>query len=505
MTTNCQLASKEAFVSYSLNFEDVILHRIFKERTAGFFVDVGAGHPMFENDTRALYERGWRGINIEPNPGFFQELHEQRPDDQNVNLALSDEEGVLSYNEVVGTGLSTFDPVEAERCRRNGHHIIERQVRSTTLTKLLTEIAPPATINLLKVDVEGFEYKVLAGNDWQRFRPLVIVVEATFPERPERRPTQIRQFLEARDYRVAYFDGLNDFYIETSFDLPPNIFDAPPNIFDRFITLPHSKARGHAANLEKMTCRLRSEADVVNQRIQAAERDYACLKLAHERVLHAREELSGRVTTLEFELDCLNRQTNAFQLGMRQAGRALTLLRPQILDRLRRHPQQISEFIGLLNDSEAGAIVADDNSRAGEVTSPEDFVQLIGRIARDSRTEALVQENTSLRFELDDLRAEVTRLRSSIRAQTERGRQLSHDLASLKIDRAELETLRARLQAMSAGLAQADEQAVAPAIPPVCPQACEKARLYDAVLRSTSWRITAPMRAVSNALRWRPR
>jgi hypothetical protein len=90
----------ERFVSYSLNFEDVMLRRLFTRYGPGFYVDVGAGHPQFENDTYALYEAGWRGINLEPNETFFCALEEMRPGDRNLCLALSDKaEGELFYHE----------------------------------------------------------------------------------------------------------------------------------------------------------------------------------------------------------------------------------------------------------------------------------------------------------------------------------------------------------------------------------------------------------------------
>ena len=62
--SECASFGPDSFTSYSLNFEDVILHRLFPVNQTGFYVDAGAGHPRFENDTFSLYQRGWRGINI---------------------------------------------------------------------------------------------------------------------------------------------------------------------------------------------------------------------------------------------------------------------------------------------------------------------------------------------------------------------------------------------------------------------------------------------------------
>ena len=235
-------------LSYSANFEDVILHRIFGGQAEGFYVDVGAAHPLMENDTKALYDRGWTGVNIEPNPSLFAELARDRARDRNLTLALADAPGELDYFEVVGTGLSTLDPAEAARCAEAGREIVRHRVRTATLAEVLAEAAP-AAIDLLKVDVEGFEERVLAGNDWARFRPRVVLVEATYPETPRRRETGIEAMLGGHGYRRAYFDGLNDFYVERQFHGVDSAFDLPPNVFDDFVPYQVPDLRRHAEAL----------------------------------------------------------------------------------------------------------------------------------------------------------------------------------------------------------------------------------------------------------------
>ena len=96
--------NQDSFVSYSLNFEDVILHRLFSDGQIGFYVDVGAGHPRLENDMFAFYQRGWSGINIEPDDGLHAALTEARPRDTNLRVALSDRlGGGLAYDELNGS------------------------------------------------------------------------------------------------------------------------------------------------------------------------------------------------------------------------------------------------------------------------------------------------------------------------------------------------------------------------------------------------------------------
>jgi FkbM family methyltransferase len=227
-------AAATPFISYSINREDVLLNRLFGKRDSGFFVDVGAAHPVLDSDTKALSDRGWTGICIEPNVNFYRELVAQRPRDRHLNVAVSDQPGILTFHEVVGTGLSTCDPDEARRVADRGFEILTHQVETRTLREILEE-ASPLEIDLLKVDVEGFEFKVLLSNDWEHFRPRLIMTEATYPETPMRRPDQITPFLEEKGYRHVYFDGLNDYYAEQGFVVPDDVFDRPLNVFDNFV------------------------------------------------------------------------------------------------------------------------------------------------------------------------------------------------------------------------------------------------------------------------------
>jgi FkbM family methyltransferase len=251
-------AANGRFVSYSINREDVYLNRLFGEQAAGFFVDVGAAHPMFENDTKALYDRGWNGINIEPNAEFFDLLAAERPRDRNLNMAVSGSTGELTFYQVVGTGLSTVDVGEAERARGKGFEVIERRVATDTLGHIL-EASGATAIDILKVDVEGSELRVLQSNDWARFRPRVILVEATFPETPVRRPDEVTPYLETQGYRRSFFDGLNDYYVEHGFDVPSHAFEPPVNVFDRFV--PHAEVLMTAArdSLQDQVTALREE------------------------------------------------------------------------------------------------------------------------------------------------------------------------------------------------------------------------------------------------------
>jgi hypothetical protein len=81
-----------------------------------------------------------------------------------------------------------------------------------TLAALIAE-AGLQTIDFLKIDVEGAEADVLAGMDFERIRPRVILAEAVAPGSMEDASAAWESELMRRGYRFAFFDRLNRFYV----------------------------------------------------------------------------------------------------------------------------------------------------------------------------------------------------------------------------------------------------------------------------------------------------
>jgi FkbM family methyltransferase len=218
--------------SYAQNFEDVLLHRRFADVAAGFYVDVGASAPVAHNVTLNFYQRGWRGLHVEPIPERAQELRWARPRDIVVEAAAAEAEGRAVFHRTAGAGgLSSltnayFPPV-------GPHDIWLLEVRTRRLDDIFAEHGV-GEIDFLKIDVEGAEDRALAGLDFRRWRPAVLVIEAVTPTNPPRDNAQsFEPALLASGYAHVYFDGLNRFYIreesphlKAHFAQPVSVFDA---------------------------------------------------------------------------------------------------------------------------------------------------------------------------------------------------------------------------------------------------------------------------------------
>jgi FkbM family methyltransferase len=175
-------------LSYAQQGEDIALWQILRS-VLGLeqptYMDVGAHHPVFNNNTYLFYERGCRGVLVEPNPALHGLLEQLRPRDVLVRGGI----GVTAQTEadfyIIGGSedaqLNTFSREQAEALvtRSNGHYRIERVMKLPLLgiNELMRKHwnGPP---NLLSLDTEGFDLPILRSLDFARLRPDVVCVES---------------------------------------------------------------------------------------------------------------------------------------------------------------------------------------------------------------------------------------------------------------------------------------------------------------------------------------
>jgi FkbM family methyltransferase len=256
-------------LSFAQNGEDVVLARAFGERTDGFYIDVGAWAPDEGSVTKHFYDRGWRGVNVEPSREAFARLHAERPRDVNLNVCLSDRAGGATFYEGVESERSTLSPKVVAHAAN-----LRFAARATTVRTLADVCAEhaPAHIDFLKIDVEGHEAEVIAGADWDRWRPVVLLVEATEPGTAVPSHARWEHRLLAADYEFALFDGLNRFYVRGEDRALLSRLAAPANSLDRYVPHCHQRTLDEltAARLELQ--RLREQVRLRDQQIQRLER-----------------------------------------------------------------------------------------------------------------------------------------------------------------------------------------------------------------------------------------
>lgn len=223
-----------AIISYAQNFEDVILWRALKHIEHGFYVDIGAQDPLIDSVSLAFYERGWRGVHVEPTQQYSNKLRVARPEELILQLAIGNQAGSLTFYEFEDTGLSTADPGIARRHQEAGFRCHETVVSVISLDALFERIGVQI-IHWLKLDVEGLEKSVLESWKSDSVLPWVLIIESTQPLSQDECHKEWEHLILAKGYEFVYFDGLNRFYVSVNHVDLVGAFRSPPNIFDGFV------------------------------------------------------------------------------------------------------------------------------------------------------------------------------------------------------------------------------------------------------------------------------
>lgn len=192
--------------SYSQEGEDMILRKLFESQTGGIYVDVGAHHPKRFSNTYYFYKKGWQGINIDAMPGSMKLFDKFRPRDTNIEKSISDKKKILTYYAFNEPALNGFSKeLSRERDNKDDSYKITftKEMETTTLSEILDEHLPfGQQIDFFSIDVEGLDFVVLKSNDFDRYRPKVILIEILGSSLNEIENSEISKYLKQYGYKV---------------------------------------------------------------------------------------------------------------------------------------------------------------------------------------------------------------------------------------------------------------------------------------------------------------
>lgn len=166
-------------ISFSQTGEDMIIDAFAGPNENGFYVDVGAHHPIRYLNTLHFYLKGWKGINIDPIPGIMHEFKRFRPKDINLEMAIGDS-GYCDYYIFQDNAFNTLDKIAAEKTiETNLSQLIEVvQISKIPLKSIFDQyIRKDQDIDLLTIDAEGLDLEILKTNNWEKYRPSIICIE----------------------------------------------------------------------------------------------------------------------------------------------------------------------------------------------------------------------------------------------------------------------------------------------------------------------------------------
>jgi FkbM family methyltransferase len=166
--------------SFSQEGEDLIVERLFQGKNHGIYVDVGAHHPYRYSNTFKFYLKGWHGVNIDAMPGSMDLFNKCRPKDINIETAVAEEQNTLFFYIFNDLALNTFDTdvVKIYDGSKDFYVVEKKEIKTMRLSDILDKhLRNNEKIDFMSIDVEGFDLSVLKSNNWEKFKPLVILIE----------------------------------------------------------------------------------------------------------------------------------------------------------------------------------------------------------------------------------------------------------------------------------------------------------------------------------------
>jgi FkbM family methyltransferase len=187
--------------SYAMNNEDTAILNYFKDKKNGFYVDVGCYHPIHRNNTHLLHMQNWSGVNIDTSQFSIDLFNFMRPKDLNYNCAISDKnKNIKLFYQKELSQLSTIEKGQAESVFQG--EIKEKEIEAFTLDEILSRNKyKDSKIDLLDIDVEGADLKVLRGLSFDKFKPELVCVEIHAKEIEK---SDIYNFLIDKNYKLLW-------------------------------------------------------------------------------------------------------------------------------------------------------------------------------------------------------------------------------------------------------------------------------------------------------------
>ena len=197
--------------SYSMEGEDLKIIKIVKHINNGFFIDVGCYHPLHLSNTYLLYKKNWRGINVDLSKFSIDLFNSIRPEDININSAVSNSEDLVTY--YFQKNLSQLGTIKKDKAQKRMQGLIkEKKIRSQKLTTIIENTKYyKRKIDFLNIDSEGADFDILKSLDFDTYRPKLICVEI-HDANVER--SEINKFLINLNYKKNWSATFSHLYID---------------------------------------------------------------------------------------------------------------------------------------------------------------------------------------------------------------------------------------------------------------------------------------------------
>ena len=150
-----------------------------------------------------MFKKGWSGINIDPNPKTISIFNQYRPKDINLNIGISEVGSNLTYYEFTESAVSTFsEEFYKMRLQQGAKFVRSKNIPTKTLAEVFDEQLKGRNIDVLDIDTEGIDIQVLKSNNWEKYKPSVILVEDQDEDVENLENLETYKFLKPLGYRL---------------------------------------------------------------------------------------------------------------------------------------------------------------------------------------------------------------------------------------------------------------------------------------------------------------
>ena len=201
--------------SYSMIGEDLFILKYFKKVDKGFYVDVGAYHPFFWSNTQLLFESNWEGINIDINPASIEIFNDARPNDCNINVAVSNrnKKYVNYYTKNIINAQSTTIMDSAQTAFIKKDFDI-RKAKCRKLNDIISKTKfKNRKIDFLNIDTEKSEVDVLKSLNLNKYKPKLICVEIHLENKNQLKLHSTYRFLKRKKYKLIWQEKFSFIFV----------------------------------------------------------------------------------------------------------------------------------------------------------------------------------------------------------------------------------------------------------------------------------------------------
>ncbi len=186
--------------------EDMLLRGLTQDIDQGFYVEIGAHHSVYISNTYHFYCRGWRGINIDAIPGSMESFKVLKPRDINLEACITpSENSETKFFTFEQSAFNTCDSVMAKQAISQGAKLAKKiTLPTTTITKILdTYLSKETQIDFMSIDIEGLDEQILMSNNWNRYKPTILLFEKHFVKLTEIEQLLIMEYIANFGYELV--------------------------------------------------------------------------------------------------------------------------------------------------------------------------------------------------------------------------------------------------------------------------------------------------------------